>query len=509
MRRPHTPRSLGVTVVAGVLIGEFVFALALGVTMGAFSLIGVANEYEQAREQVTGTIVASLMPMVADQQPARVQDALQSIVTAADLQEIECVHVVDSSGATIAAHGTEGACLPDSYEPSASPWSVFTGSQLERHAIVVNDLEVATAYVRFARVPLSTALRTPAIASTLVVVSIMFISVPWTVWLVVRGVTDPLRELDAHASRIASGEYDVEVKRNAPGEIGTLQETVSTMALQLKERRAQLESSYEELSNAYDSLEEAKQQVEELARMKADFVAVAAHEIRTPLTAISLYAERLAAGEISDLDPAAAEAVTAIHSAATRLGTIASDLMDSALLERGLMPLQFGRVWLGELVEQAVRDARQIADIGGQSIVAPDEMPEMIVTGDPLRLRQVLDNLLSNAMKYSLPGTVVEVRASEDDDYVLVEVIDEGRGVPEAKSSQLFKLFGRLDFGASRETAGLGLGLAISARIVEAHGGTLSFRSNEKGQGSVFSMRLPVDGPAEEPQAFARLEEDG
>lgn len=504
-------RSLGWTVVVGMLVGELVFAVALGFTMGAFSLISVATQHEEAREQVAGTIAAALMPIIADQQESRVANTLESVVRAADLQDIKCICIVDSSGATIASHGESAACPRTTYQQSSSPWSVFTEDELVRQPVIVNDLEVATAYVRFAPIPLAQALRTPAIASLLVVVSIMFISVPWTAWFVVRDITEPLRQLDTDAARIADGEYDIEVEHEAPGEIGTLQHTVERVATQLKERPRELGESYDQLSNAYESLAQAKQQVEELATMKANFVAVAAHEIRTPLSTISLYSERLAAGEITDLDAAGTEAIAAIHSAASRLGGITSDLMDSALLERGLMTLQFAPVWLADLVEDAARDAGQVARIGAQTINVQDDLPEMIVRGDALRLRQVLDNLLSNALKYSPPGSPIEIRAADGEERVAIEVVDQGRGVADADADRLFTLFGRLDFGESREIAGLGLGLAISARIVEAHGGTISFRANEAGRGSIFTIELPKSGLLDGPSSHARLgdEESG
>ena len=123
--------------------------------------------------------------------------------------------------------------------------------------------------------------------------------------------------------------------------------------------------------------------------------------------------------------------------------------------------------------------------------IAEDE----VIRGDAMRLRQVLDNLLSNALKYSPAGTQVHVRTRGDAEAIEIEVADQGRGVPENDQHVLFTLFGRVDSRDVRDTAGLGLGLAISQRIVRAHDGSLTFRENEEGVGSVFCIRLPRVGP--------------
>ena len=220
--------------------------------------------------------------------------------------------------------------------------------------------------------------------------------------------------------------------------------------------------------------------------------------VRSPLSPCT---QSLETGVFTELEAEALEAVEAIGSAAGRLGSIVSDLMDSALLERGLMPIEFGEVWLGELLEGAVKDAQAMARSNGIEVRFEDSISDAVIRGDALRLRQVLDNLLSNAFKYSPRETVVVVRTKADADFVEVEIVDQGRGVPEEDERVLFTLFGRVDSADGRDTAGLGLGLAISARIVQAHGGRLTFRKNEEGRGSVFCIRLPRGGPSTELQS--------
>jgi two-component system OmpR family sensor kinase len=496
MRITVRPNSLGGRVLLALIVGEMIFALVLGITVGIFSTLTVARQREEAIRQVSATIAAGIMPMIADQQKPQVVAQMSSILEAAGIQAVTGICISDSSGAVIACQGDEAEGITEEMSQDVGPLSILLDEQVIVEPIEVDGLRVAEARVRFAP-PGMSAFVPPAIATALVLFSAMIVSVPWTAWRMSRDVIEPLDEVGRYASRIADGELDAPLERSGYGEIGDLQDTLGEMALQLKDRDERLRGSYQELSEAYRALEHAKEEIEQLAAVKANFVAVAAHEIRSPLSAIRLYAELLEGGESGALDETALEAVAAIGSASSRLSAIVSDLMDSALLDRGQMPLQFGNVWLEPLLEEAIRDADRLGRPRGMKVIAAGPTCDAIIHGDALRLRQVIDNLLSNALKYSLDNTEVRVQAREDGDWVDIEVADRGRGIPPGSEKQLFALFGRLDFGDSRDTAGLGLGLAISARVVEAHGGHITYRANEEGQGSVFSVRLPKSGPAD------------
>ena len=160
------------------------------------------------------------------------------------------------------------------------------------------------------------------------------------------------------------------------------------------------------------------------------------------------------------------------------------------------MRIELSDAWLGDLLDEAVRDAQALARSRSIKIRLEECVLDEPIRADALRLRQVLDNLLSNAIKYSPAETVVSVSTRWDDDWVEIDVADQGRGISEADRSVLFTLFGRVDTHDGRDTPGLGLGLAISERIVGAHGGSLTFAANGGGVGSVFSIRLPRGGPS-------------
>ncbi len=491
MRSLLTPGSLGRRVFFALILGELVFAAVLGITIGAFTTLADVRQREIAVRQISSSIAAGLMPMIADQQIDHVEAQLSSILETADVHDVIGISIRDGSGTEIARRGLLDPEAQEDEESPSNPLAVLLEAQLVVQPVVVDGLQVATVFVRFAPPGLGS-LVVPSVAAVLVLISVIIVSLPLTAWKLAADVVEPLDELGTFAAQIAEGDLDAAPPYRRGGEIGELQDSLRTMAEQLKERDDRLHGSYRELETAYHSLEQAKNEIEELSAVKSNFVAVAAHEIRGPLTTVSLYAELLEGGELGALDPPAEEAVAAISSASSRLASIVSDLMDSALLERGLLPISFGEVWLVHLLEDAVKDSGPLSRTYGSSVEVQGEIPDIVVPGDELRLRQVLDNLLSNALKYSPSGTSVAVRATADDDWVEIEVADEGRGIPQGDHKQLFALFGRLDFGDSRDTAGLGLGLAISARIVEAHGGQIHYRANELGRGSVFCVRLPT-----------------
>jgi len=484
--------SLGRRVFAALIAGELAFALVLGVTFGVFSALASAHQREVAIRQVSAAVAAGLMPMIADQQLDHVDAQLVSILALTDADDVIGIVVLDASGVVIASKGrraAEGGRIPDA---SISPWASLLRERVVVEPVVIDGLTVATVLVTF-EPPGVGAFAVPLIATAVVLVLVMAVSLPWTAWRLFTDLAQPLSELGNYASSIAKGEYDCAPEVIGGGEVLGLQGTLRDMAGQLKGRDDRLRRSYTELADAYESLRLATSEIEQLSLVKSNFVAVAAHEIRGPLATVRVYAELLEAGELGELESSAGEAVTAIVSATSRLTSIVSDLMDTALLERGLLPMTFGDVSLRGLVKGARRDNCMFGGSYHVNVSVVGDIPDILLYGDETRLRQVLDNLLSNAIKYSPPAGLVHLSVRTGPDSVTIEVADEGRGVPQESHREIFALFGRVDFGDSRDTAGLGLGLAISARITEAHGGSIHYRANESGKGSVFCLELPLD----------------
>jgi two-component system phosphate regulon sensor histidine kinase PhoR len=230
--------------------------------------------------------------------------------------------------------------------------------------------------------------------------------------------------------------------------------------------------------------------LERLERVRRDFVANVSHELRTPLTAIQGYTETLLEGAIDD-QANRHRFLEIIQTHATRLNSIASDLLTLSELESGKSTPGFERVLLREVVESAMRTVESVAHQYQVSLRKGD-LDDAEVMGDRLRLEQAMVNLLDNAVKFNRPGGEVRVEiVRQEDGMVRVQIDDNGIGIPSEDLPRIFERFYRVDKARSREVGGTGLGLSIVKHIVERMNGTVSVES-ELGKGSTFTVLLPA-----------------
>ena len=229
--------------------------------------------------------------------------------------------------------------------------------------------------------------------------------------------------------------------------------------------------------------------LQELDRKKDEFLSVASHELRTPLTTIKGYTQLLAQ-TVDDLQPEErATYINAVLGEIERMMGLISELLDVSRIETNRLQIHPQTIRWSDFIRARVsafqvqhptRSIRMMVDAG-----------EAVVVADPDRMRQVVDNLLSNALKYSAEGTDIDLEVQMVDSEMLTSVTDHGIGIPRDEIPQLFERFHRARNVSSRYYGGLGLGLYIARAIIEAHGGSISVQSIE-GQGSTFTMRLPV-----------------
>jgi two-component system, OmpR family, phosphate regulon sensor histidine kinase PhoR len=229
-----------------------------------------------------------------------------------------------------------------------------------------------------------------------------------------------------------------------------------------------------------------------LEQVRKDFVANVSHELRTPLTAIQGFAETLLTGALEDKNNNR-RFVEIIGNHAARLARLSNDLLRLSQIEAGKLNADFQLVELKPLVDSGVEAARAAAAQKGLNIAAlslPVDLP--CVRGDASLLRDVLRNLLDNAIQYTPAGGRVEVGAAVDHGSAVVIVSDTGIGIPQADQSRIFERFYRVDAARSREVGGTGLGLSIAKHIVEAHGGKIWVES-AVGSGSRFHFSIPLN----------------
>ena len=240
---------------------------------------------------------------------------------------------------------------------------------------------------------------------------------------------------------------------------------------------------------AYEAERKTVEELRRLSALRADFVSLVSHELRTPMAAV-IGSARTLQQRWRELTGEQRESFLELIAGETgRLATLISDVLDTSRIDAGTFTFRFSDVDLGELVRDSVAAAGVSSD--EVALRADVQEPLPVVRGDPQRLRQVLMNLLDNAIKYSPAGDEVQVRAYADDGRVRIDVRDRGPGIAREDQRLIFEKFGRVTAGNTRP--GTGLGLFIARSIAEAHGGTLEVASAPE-RGAVFTLELPLQG---------------
>ena len=273
-----------------------------------------------------------------------------------------------------------------------------------------------------------------------------------------------------------------------------LRENKSLLA-QLQEANAHLES---EVAKRTSELQTANESLRNLDRLKNDFVSIVSHELRTPLAVITLEAQMLASGMQFSLDKQR-EIHQALLVSARRLQIQIDDLLDFALIERGELELKFTACSINQIVRDVVDlySARAAEKHLKMTLNLPPTAQLSVVADGP-RLRSALMHLVDNAIKFTPEQGAVTISVHSmvfvpetETPAIAVAVRDTGIGIPLETQQNIFTAFNQADMSTTRRFSGMGMGLALAQRIVEAHGGKITFKSDE-GQGSLFALWVPV-----------------
>jgi PAS domain S-box-containing protein len=248
-----------------------------------------------------------------------------------------------------------------------------------------------------------------------------------------------------------------------------------------------------EISAERDALLEREraqnERLRSLDRMKDEFVALVSHELRTPLTSIRGYVE-LIRDDAEQLPADTRGFLDVVDRNAERLIHLVGDLLLMAQVDGGMLAFDWAAVELSPIVARCIEAARPAAEQAGVELAFDCPDPAESIRSDPIRLAQLVDNLVSNAIKFTPNGGRVDVRIDACEDSVVIEVRDTGLGISAEDQAQLFDRFFRTRAATNHAIAGTGLGLSIAKAIVDAHGGSIGVEGVE-GRGTTFRVELP------------------
>lgn len=226
----------------------------------------------------------------------------------------------------------------------------------------------------------------------------------------------------------------------------------------------------------------------EAEELKSTFISIISHELKTPVSLIKGYAGTLRRDDAKWDSRTVQESLAVIEEEADRLTHLIENLLDASRLQAGALKLNSGEVALDEMAAQLAKEYRIQTDQHDIFVDFPPGFP--LVTGDEERLRQVLTNLISNAIKYSPAGGAIKLAGRVEPDRLVISVTDEGQGLPAEELSRIFDRFYRADTLATRKAQGAGLGLYLAKAVVEAHAGQI-WASSDPGRGATFYFSLP------------------
>jgi len=307
--------------------------------------------------------------------------------------------------------------------------------------------------------------------------------------LITRHIIRPLHTLIEGAQVVGRGDLAHRIEVRSADEIGMLAQSFNQMAVDLK---ATIENRLAERRRAEIELERKNRELEEASLAKTQILATASHELKTPLTGIIGYVDRMLLRQdtVGLLNERQQRYLETVQESSLRLKALIDDLLEVSRIESNSLELTLVELDVRREVQHIVSSMHTQTsekDIDVVLAILPDISP---VRADRLRFSQVIGNLLSNACKYSPTETTVTISAKEAGGFVQIDVSDTGMGISKADQSQLFSKFFRSDHARNMEIPGTGLGLFITKHIVEAHQGKI-WVSSEEGKGTTFSFTLP------------------
>jgi signal transduction histidine kinase len=481
------PRTVRGKLIAMALATTFVALVAASASMLLYDLNSYQQYWVDDMTTQAEIIAAVSTPAISFNDPVTARENLSLLRVR---PQIQAGAIYTSSGSLFAAYAQSALVTPVfPSRPGRAGYAIEGGRLVVNHPIIDNGEIIGTVYLS-ARYRMVERLRSyAAILGGVMLLGLLLAAL--VAHRLQQDITRPLAAVtDVARDVMQKRDFSLRVQRAASGEIATLVDAFNDMLAEVGKRAHALQEANHTLEHEMTVRQTAERALLLADRRKDEFLATLAHELRNPLAPIRTGLDIL---RISVNDRAAGEKARAIMERQLKqMVRLVDDLLDVSRINTGKLTIKHEPVELHTVVGDALALVRPYLDALGHTLAVELPPAPVYVRGDGTRLAQVLSNLLNNAAKYTDRDGQLALRATLHGEQLAIRISDNGIGIAPEMLGEIFDMFVQADTSLERSTAGLGVGLSLARRLVELHGGSITASSAGLGQGSEFTVTLPV-----------------